>query len=103
MLSRRTHRHNFRSEPLDQPQRFADGKYSSPIGTPQSFNRVQKTSDSEYQALELGPFTRQLLNERMDALTRDVAMLASTDPRRRVLIGELLRLMNLANTLRKNR
>jgi hypothetical protein len=39
----------------------------------------------------------------MDALTRDVAVLEPTDPRRRVMIGELLRLMNLANILRKNR
>ncbi|HWP23972.1 MAG TPA: hypothetical protein VNM15_07335 [Candidatus Binatia bacterium] len=87
----------------DKPQALTDSagpgsKFPSPL-----VDGLRKASDSDYLSGDLGPFTRQLLKERMDALTREVATREPTDPLRRAMIGELLRLMNLANTLRKNR
>ncbi len=92
-----------RSANSDQSQTLVEHAGPATPRAPYPLKTLQKTPGDEYQPAELGPFTRQLLNERMDALTRDVAVLEPTDPRRRVMIGELLRLMNLANILRKNR
>lgn len=86
---------------LDEPQALTD---SAGPKLPNPFvDKLRKAPDSDYLSGDLGSFTRQLLKERMDALTREVATREPTDPLRRAMIGELLRLMNLANTLRKNR
>jgi hypothetical protein len=101
-LSRRVR--GLRSERSHQPQTLADRIRPSIAGLPPTpLCPMNEMADGDYHRSELGSFTRQLLNERMDALARNVAILEWTDPRRRLMIDELLRLVNLANTLKKNR